>query len=357
MTAATIPWNIVTKNVSPHDARLPLEKKFRQKIGKLERQLKHFPPDSVHLQIILDRHPRKPVYTASLNLRVPSNILHSEKTGRDLIGAFDAAFKILLRELESLKADLRREKFWKRKERREALHQLKATGFASEPQGKGVGPQKSDDVMRALVEKHYRELLRHARRHIRQEELAGEIPRNSLDPRDVVDEVVRRSMAKSADRPQRMNAVVWLYQLMHEELKRQRRLLKGKKAGEISSDEIKTLTEDADKVSGYDALRPLDIIQEKLDPPAVKTEGLIRDPAAVPPDEVVAAKDAVARLEEDMRHWRRPEREVYELYFIEGLEPEEIAMVTRQPLKQVRETLSSVQDRLREEMLAQQSIE
>jgi ribosome-associated translation inhibitor RaiA len=150
----TIPWNIVTKNVSPGEASLPLDKKLRQKIGKLERHLRNFPPDAVHLQIVLERHPRKPIYTATLNLRVPSNILHSDKSGRDLIGAFDAAFKILLRELESLKSDLRHEKFWRRKSRRQELHQLKATGFALEPQGEGAGPQDSAEVVRDLIQKH-----------------------------------------------------------------------------------------------------------------------------------------------------------------------------------------------------------
>ena len=352
----TIPWNIVKKNVSPSEATLPLEKKLRQKIGKLERHLKHFPLDTVHLQVVLERHPKKPIYTTTLNLRVPSNILHSEKSARDLIGAFDAAFKILLRELESLKSDLRREQFWKRKERRQQLHQLKATGFALEPQGAGVGPQEPADIVRELLQDRYQELLRHARRHIRHDELAGDIPRNSLDPRDIVDEVVHQAMVKSAERPKRMNVVVWFYRLVHEELKRQRQLLKQKKIKEISTDEIKTLPEDADKASGYDALRPLDIIQGELDPPVVKTEGLIRDPKAVPPDEIVAAKDAITGLTRDMRNWPRPEREVFELYFVEGLEPEEIAMVTRQPLKTVRETISSIHDRLREEMLAQEAI-
>jgi len=129
-----------------------------------------------------------------------------------------------------------------------------------------------------------------------------------------------------------------------------------KEVEEVSTDEIKTLPEDADKASGYDALRPLDIVQEELDPPVVKTEGLIRDPAALPPDEIVAAKDSITRLQQDLRNWPRPEREVFELYFVEGLEPEEIAMVTRQPLKSVRKTISSIQDRLREEMLAQEAI-
>ena len=76
-----IPWNIVTKNLSPNDARLPLEKKLQQKIAKFDRHLAHFPADAVHLQIVLEKHPRKDLYLASLTLRVPSDILHVEEAG------------------------------------------------------------------------------------------------------------------------------------------------------------------------------------------------------------------------------------------------------------------------------------
>ena len=136
-----IPWNVVTKNLSPDDARIPMEKKLQQKIAKFDRFLAHFPPDAVHLQIVLEKHSRKARYLASLTLRVPSDILHSEEAGLDLIGAFDEAVKSLLRKLKSYKSSLRGEKFWKRKERHEKLHALKATGFEFEPQGEGEGPE------------------------------------------------------------------------------------------------------------------------------------------------------------------------------------------------------------------------
>ena len=70
-------------------------------------------------------------------------------------------------------------------------------------------------------------------------------------------------------------------------------------------------------------MRPLDIIQEELEPPVVRTEGLVADPHAVPPDELASQKDVLAQLQEDMRNWPRPEREVFELYFVEGLEGED----------------------------------
>src|SRR5205085_9865053 len=79
-TLTALPWNLVTKNLHGHEL---LRKKLHQKITKLEKHLEHFPPDTVHLQIVLERHPKKPLHSAALNLRVPSNILHSEKSSAD----------------------------------------------------------------------------------------------------------------------------------------------------------------------------------------------------------------------------------------------------------------------------------
>jgi ribosomal subunit interface protein len=323
-----IPWNIVTKNISPDNARIPLEKKLQQKIAKFDRHLVRFPPDAIHLQIVLEKHPRKDRYLASLTLRVPSDILHSEEAGRDLIGAFDEAVKSLLRKLKSYKSNLHGEKFWKRKGRREKLHMLKATGFALEPQDEGEGPQTRKDVVRELFQEHYKEFLRHARRHILQDELAGDLPKDAINARDVLNEVARRAEAKADKGPKRGSWLAWFYGLIHQELKRQRRLLKQKKRKQDGK--TKTSREDT-KVTARQA--PTD-----------------RD--EVPPAEIAARRDVVAQLEQDMRNWPRPEREVFELYYVEGFDPEEIAMVTKQPLKRVRENLGAIQRRLRSEMLA-----
>src|ERR1700730_3438080 len=120
---STLPWNLVAKGLHGHEL---LRKKLAEKIKKLETRMKHYPAGTIHLQIVLERHPRKPLFAARLTLRVPSNILRSEKSASDVIKAFDDAVKALLRELASLTADLRGEIFWKRRERRKQLHALKA---------------------------------------------------------------------------------------------------------------------------------------------------------------------------------------------------------------------------------------
>lgn len=57
-----------------------------------------------------------------------SNPQRSEKSAFDVIEAFDDAVRALVRELDLLKADFRREASWKRKERRKQLHAHKALG-------------------------------------------------------------------------------------------------------------------------------------------------------------------------------------------------------------------------------------
>ena len=122
-SSPSLPWNVVTKNFHGHEQ---LRKKIVEKITKLEKHLSHFPPGTVHLHIALDHNPKKNFFTAALTLRVPSHILHSEKTAPDVIKAFDDSVRALLRELENLKCDLRHEKLWKHKARREELHEHKA---------------------------------------------------------------------------------------------------------------------------------------------------------------------------------------------------------------------------------------
>jgi ribosomal subunit interface protein len=103
-------WNLIGKNMRPHSQ---LRAKIQEKVDKLEGHLQHFPEDATNLQVSLNRHPKKEWFTVALNLHVPSNTLHSEKSGEDPVPVLDHAFKTLLRELGGLKSELRREVSWK----------------------------------------------------------------------------------------------------------------------------------------------------------------------------------------------------------------------------------------------------
>ena len=102
----TLKWNLVTKGMRPH---AQLQTKLEQKIAKLEAHLEHFPPDAVHLQVNMERHPKRVWFATALTLRLPSNVLQCKKSGPDPLPAFDLASKALLREVTGLKSELRRE--------------------------------------------------------------------------------------------------------------------------------------------------------------------------------------------------------------------------------------------------------
>ncbi len=111
----TLKWNLVTKGMRPH---AQLQAKLEQKIAKLETHLEHFPSDAVHLQVNLERQPKREWFATALTLRLPSNILESKKDGPEPVEAFDRAVKALLREVAALKSDLRRESDWEEVARR-----------------------------------------------------------------------------------------------------------------------------------------------------------------------------------------------------------------------------------------------
>jgi ribosomal subunit interface protein len=111
-------WNLVARGMRPHGQ---LRAKLQQKIQKLEVHLEHFPADAVHLQVNLERMPKKEMFSARLTLRLPSNVLHATKTAEDPVPAFDLAVKAVLRELAVLKSALRHESAWARSEKAVAL--------------------------------------------------------------------------------------------------------------------------------------------------------------------------------------------------------------------------------------------
>lgn len=343
----TIPWNLVTRDLHGHEL---LRKKLVQKIGKLTRHLRRFPPDTVHLLVALEKHPRREEYKAALTLRVPSNILRAEKTSGDVIQALDQAVKVLLRELESLKAELRRETFWKRKARRAGLHRLKAAGFAPEPQPEGQGPQNLGDVIRALLAEHYQRLLRFVRRQLWHDVTAGELPADAVDPRAVVDEVARRALREPGRKPADMSWLLWLFVLARQELNRRRRELKTRQKVVVPLEREVEVPGEA-LAEGYDPEQPLDVIERQLEPTMALTEELIPDPRSEPPDRSVARRELLAELRRMVSRWPRQEREAFELHFVEGFEPDEVAMILGLSAAQGRALIQQIQERLRQTLL------
>jgi RNA polymerase sigma factor (sigma-70 family) len=336
---ASFSWNVVTKGFHAHEQ---IQQRVRQALSKLERHLEHFPADAVHLQVALDKHPKKPLFTAGLVLRVPSNILRGEDKAVDPVPALNGAMKRLLRQLAELKSDLRREVLWKRKGRRAELHAAKAR-FAPWPLPGGAGPQNVSDLLDGLIEENYDRLLRFVRRQLWHELRQNPGLAGAVDARVVVDEAASQALAAPQRKPAAMAVLPWLYQLARRQLTRSCKALEAQGAETVSLDRRQVLPDES--LTEQEPMVERAVVQTVAD--------LMPDGRGDQPDEAAARKDLLGQVQSTANTWPRPEREVFELYFVEGFEPDEIAMVLGVSIKQAEELLASIRARLRTVLLEQ----
>ena len=335
-----ISWNIVNKNVS---ASVSLKQKLARKVTVLAKHLIHLPPETLHLQVVLEKLVKKERYAVSLTLRIPSNILHAEKSSHDLFEAIDSAVAALLCEVKSLKADLRGEYHWKRPAYRARLRADEAL-FFSEPMA--AGPQTHADMVSELLRVHNNQLLAHVRREVRIAELAGDLPRGMVDPRDIVDEAARICLAHSDSKPVELTYELWFYQLIRRELARRRA---GFNQERSLSDNPPTGHEQAtSEDEGYDAEQPLDLITRELEPEEDLTEERITDPSIVCPDSMISGQEVVKMLQDQVHHWPAHEREVFELYYLVGFDADEIAMIQSRAPNEIEALIGKIQLQLRD---------
>jgi len=346
-------WNIVRKGFNAHGQ---VQEKVRSALSKLERHLEHFPSDAVHLQVVLEKHARKPEFTAGLVLRVPSNILRSAQAGPDPASALSGAFKTLLRQFASLKSELRREVLWKRKGRRAELRAIKPLRFAASPPASGTGPQNLGDFIGALMEQNYTRLLRYVRRHLWHEARLNRVPHRAIDASVVVDEVARQALAAPDRRPAEMEFLLWFNMLARRELARRCKALRTQAQETVPLEETRVLPEDAEVTAGYEPEQPLDILEEVLEPPVVEKKDLVPDPSTAPPDEVIERRELLEQVQNTANSWPKPERDAFELYFVEGFEPAETAMVLGVSVKEAEGLLASIRGRVRDALLAQSTV-
>ena len=84
-------------------------------LKKLDRLLKHYPPDASHLHGSLDKIPRNGEFTFSLDLKIPTGALHASGQGADIRSSLNAAFKEIETQFKKHQQKLRKDYVWKRK--------------------------------------------------------------------------------------------------------------------------------------------------------------------------------------------------------------------------------------------------
>ena len=282
-------WNMVTRGLHGHPF---LRERIHSKIRTLERHLQRFPPDAVHLLFELERHPGKEEHRTVLTLRLPSHILHADKSAKSVISALSNAVKALLQELKSLKERLREEPQWKRKTSRKTLV------FAREPSENTAEPQSAAEIRDAFFESHRQPLMRFARR-------AANRARNQAitDPKlaELVGEA-KDKLAALSKRRKLTNDRAQLYRLVREAI--------------------------AQRGSG----------SRKGHPPSALSS---------PTGETSPKSGLLSAMDQVLATLSPFEQEVFDLHYVEGFETDEIAMITRKPESQVKDAIQAIENQIR----------
>jgi ribosome-associated translation inhibitor RaiA len=95
--------------------RIPIEHETERHADKLNRLLKHYAADLVHLHGSLERVPHKPEFSYAVNLTLPTGTLHATATGTQALGAAKGAFAELETQVKKHQQKLRKDYAWKRK--------------------------------------------------------------------------------------------------------------------------------------------------------------------------------------------------------------------------------------------------
>jgi ribosome-associated translation inhibitor RaiA len=101
--------------------RESIEKDFAHHVAKLNRLLKRYAPDLIHLHSSLEKTPRKTEFGFSLNLTLPTGTLHATGVGPDVRASAKAAFAEIEDQVKKHRQKLRKDYVWKRKRSRGML--------------------------------------------------------------------------------------------------------------------------------------------------------------------------------------------------------------------------------------------
>lgn len=92
-----------------------VEPALKRHLSKVEKLLKSYQPDLVQLHGAFEKHPHRQEYTFSLNLSLPTGVLHANGVGPDPRASARKAFVELEKQIKKHQSLLRKDYEWKRK--------------------------------------------------------------------------------------------------------------------------------------------------------------------------------------------------------------------------------------------------
>jgi DNA-directed RNA polymerase specialized sigma24 family protein len=311
-----------------------IEKEINHIIEKLQKRLQVFRPELVHLKgIIEDSSPREG-FVVSLNLRLPSGQMATQRSAPNASTALKAASEDLLQQVTRHKDLLRSSHKWRRRRSARTEPQVPFEQTIAAVQA----PMVSSDDIRSYVNANLSRLERYIERELYFREMAEQIPPDSVSKEEVLDEVIARALGDGGEKPERLSIEPWLYRLAIHAITG----LAARTDDNYSSVRLEESARNPN-VRGSDESE----LQFHQPDETLTEENVIADTRMATPEDI-AYSDEMITLVQFALHGSRPaDREAFILHSIEGFSIAEIATITDRPMEQVRASISAAREHLR----------
>ena len=164
-----------------------IEKEINHQIEKIQKRLRVFRPELVHLKAVLEQNSAREGTEVSLNLRLPSGQLTADKKASSPTAAIKAAFDDLMQQINRHKEMLRSSHRWRRWRAGDAAPE---PGVPFEQTMASVqAPTISADDIGSYVDANLARLERFVERELYFRQSEEESPTVALSTTDVVNEV------------------------------------------------------------------------------------------------------------------------------------------------------------------------
>jgi RNA polymerase sigma factor (sigma-70 family) len=317
-----------------------IEREINHFLEKLNRRLRAFRPELVHLKGLIERNSPREGTVVSLNLRLPSGQMAVQESGLNALAALKAAFEDLISQIGKHKDLLRSSHKWRR---RGVTPPIPANSgqdghSASRESREEVRPAASADDIRSYVNAHLGRLERFVERELHLRMNAGQMSSGSVTKEEVVDEVVVRALGATEDEAEHLALEPWFYRLAIQSM------------NDLTSRASQGTTDL--RLDGSALLADISISDDSefqfRQPEEFLNEGdLIADQGKSTPEDIAYVDELISLVEYALAPASRGDREVFILHALEGFSVVEIAAITDRKPEEIRSSIGAARAKLR----------
>lgn len=318
-----------------------IEKEINHLLEKLNRRLRAFRPELVHLKGLVEENSPRQGAVVSWNLRLPSGQMAAQEAGANVLAALKAASDDLILQVGKHKDLLRSSHKWRRRGAGDSVvmdsEQKSAMPFDSAEASEQPTAATSDDI-RSYINAHLGRLERFVERELYFREASGQVGAASVTKDEVVDEAVVRALGDGEEGPEGLALEPWFYRLAIKSIND----LTSRSNQTVPDLRLERSAQLADVTASGDA--ELDFYQPDE---FVSESDMIADNSATTPEDIAYSDELISLVQFALRNASRSDREMFVLHTLEGFSVMEIAAITDRMPDDVRSAISSARERLR----------